>query len=138
MSMLVESRRLRIPVVEGPNHIGTAWVPALLYGRSAAVHPKHQDRGMWTVSLLPSCEALYHFDNEAEAGQFARDLIIAADRRGVRLDFDRGWRCPAKTREFLIGWCSGWRSRHLLYIQKSEGAALDQGVLFTPSGRKIL
>lgn len=138
MPMSVEARRLRIPLVTGDNLIDTGWVSAIVYDRTVAVHPKPGDHGMFTVSLAVSGEAVYHFDNQGEAEQFARDLVKEADRRRLRLDFDRHLSCPPKTREFLIGWCSGWKSRHLLYIQRPDNQPLDKGVLFTPGGRKVV
>ena len=138
MPMRTERRRLRIPLVAGDNLIDTGWADAIIYDRTVAVHPKPGAHGMFTVTLAVSGEAVYHFDNEPEAKQFARDLVKEADRRHLRLDFDRHLSCPPQTREFLIGWCSGWKSRHLLYIQRARDKPLDQGVLFTSGGRRIV
>jgi len=140
MPVSIVRRKLRIPIEDkqNPDLISTGWVDALVYGGLIAVHPTTAKDNRWAITMAVSGEMLFHVETEAEAQDFTLKLLVEADRRGLPLNFDRYLSCPPAVKEFLIGFCSGWRGQNLRYVIRKPGEQPGQGVLFAPDGRRIV
>ena len=134
MRVTTEYRKLRFPLMSGPNMAQTGFVDAKVFslagvGALVAVHASLDAAGVWTVAHAPSGQIVMQLPTHEEAECFALEMLKDQERGKLHLNFTHPEHFPASARQELTMFRITWSERRRLALPKYLGKVAIPGGL---------